>query len=90
MAPFSLLLFKAVGLIERDREGGRIWSIPSSPLECRSNELKRQSAPSSDYFVEREEAREGEGRKGVRRSVGWDGMGVVAAAAPAEGRKASH
>ena len=75
MAPFSLLLFKAVGLIERDRERRRADLV--RPLECRSNELKRQSAPSSDYFVEREEARE----EGSERSVGWDGMGVVAAAA---------
>ena len=86
MAQFSFL-FKAVGLIEREGERERAVLVPSSPLsslspplECRFNELKRQSASSSDYFVEREgDRKEGrkEGRKGV--SVGWDGMGVAAA-----------
>ena len=48
--------------------------------------MKRQSAPSSDYFVERERERDRKegGRKGV--SVGWDEMGVAVAAAVREVR----
>ena len=83
MAQFSFL-FKAVGLIERDRERAVLVPLPSSSLRSptllsspprmsrRSNELKRQSAPSSDYFVERERReRERDRKEGSECGMGW-------------------